>query len=127
MSAHELELRGIVRQIDRRWSLRRVQPLQSRASVLHIAAGGREDKRLILLTHSQADRLRNPHIARDEFHLLKTLNATDLPVADALYLSEASQPPFLITAFAEGSSRFQPRSLPIFVAGWPQFSMTFIG
>ena len=59
-----------------------------------------------MLTHSERDRQRNPRIARDEFQLLTTLKRAGLPVAEALYLCEGHQPPFLITAFVEGSARF---------------------
>ena len=68
--------------------------------------------RLVLLTHSAADRERNPQIAGDEFRLLKTLRAAGLPVPAALYLSETYEPPFLITSFVDGASRLDADDVP---------------
>jgi len=73
-----------------------------------------------LLTHSQADRVRNPHIARDEYRLLTTLADAGLPVPQALYLSERHRPPFLITGFVEGTtdiSAARERDFPKTLAG----------
>jgi len=114
MPVAEQDIQQIIQRIDPGWTLQNIQPLQGRASALHISTDGRKEKRLILLTHSQGDRERNPHIARDEFRLLRTLKERGLPVADALYLSEEHQPPFLITSFAEGSTRFSGGPLRAF-------------
>ena len=114
MPVAEQDIQQIIQRIGPGWTLRKIQPLQGRASLLHISTDGREEKRLVLLRHSQGDRERNPHIARDEFRLLRILKERGLPVADALYLSEAHQPPFLITSFAEGSTRFSGGPLRAF-------------
>ncbi len=104
MSQLEPYLQRIIQKIDRRWHLQGIDALTGRASLLRVSAGAKPRLRLILLTHSQHDRERNPQIARQEFQLLTTLKAAGLPVADALYLSETHQPPFLITSYVEGSS-----------------------
>lgn len=103
-----------IRKIDPSWRLQKTQPLRGRACALLVSTGAAAQKRLILLTHSQRDRERNPQIARDEFRLLENLKAAGLPVADALYLSETHQPPFLITSFVEGSSDFGDKPIPAF-------------
>lgn len=101
----EQDIRRCLRAIDPRWTLLHRQALRGRASALEVATGSEEKTRLILLTHSKRDRERNPHIARHEFQLLKALEKAGLPVPEALCLYEAHQPPFLITAFVEGSAR----------------------
>lgn len=102
----EQDIQRRVRAIDPRWTLLRIQALSGRAAALHVATRSETKTRLILLTHSQHDRQRNPHIARHEFQLLKVLTKSGLPTPDALSLCEEHQPPFLITSFVEGSARF---------------------
>lgn len=114
MILREQEIRRIIREMNPCWRLQKTTPLRGRASALHVNTGAGPHRRLILLTHSQRDRERNPHIARDEFRLLEILRDAGLPVADALHLSEAHQPPFLITSFATGSNSFGDKSLPAF-------------
>ena len=110
----EQDIRQVIRKIDPSWRLRNTQPLGGRACALHVATGAETKRRMILLTHSQRDRERNPQIARDEFRLLEILNEAGLPVPDALYLSEAHEPPFLITSFAEGSTGIGDKPMPEF-------------
>jgi len=106
MSIRKQDIQRSIRGIDPRWSLQGVQALGGRASAINVVTSGQRPVRLILLTHSQRDRARNPHIARDEYQLLTTLKRAGLPVPEALYRSEAHQLPFLITAFVEGRARF---------------------
>ncbi|MCY3867241.1 MAG: hypothetical protein OXG68_17540, partial [Chloroflexi bacterium] len=94
MTVTEQDIRQVIRKIDPGWRLHNTQPLGGRACALHVATGAETKRRMILLTHSQRDRERNPQIARDEFRLLEILNEAGLPVPDALYLSEAHEPPF---------------------------------
>lgn len=106
MTLCEQDIQRSVRAMDPSWRLLRIQALRGRASALHVATRSETQTRLILLTHSQHDRQRNPHIARHEFQLLKVLTKSGLPTPDALSLCEEHQPPFLITSFVEGSARF---------------------
>ncbi len=101
----ERDIQRSVRAIDPRWRLLSIRTLSGRASALHVATGSETETRLILLTHSQHDRERDPHIARHEFQLLKVLKETGLPTPEALFLCETHQPPFLITTFVEGSAK----------------------
>lgn len=114
MTVTEQDIRQGIRKLDPGWRLHNTQPLPGRASVLHVATGAEAITRLVLLTHSQRDRERNPQIARDEFRLLEILHEAGLPVPDALHLSETHQPPFLITSFAEGSTDIGDKPIPEF-------------
>ncbi len=108
------DLQRVVGEIDRRLSLRGVEQIGGRAYALRVSTGGQAEERLVLLTHSDADRERNPQIARDEFHLLKTLQAAGLPAPAALSLCETHEPPFLITSFVQGASRLNAENTPAF-------------
>lgn len=108
------DLQRIVCAIDSGWKLQSVEKIGGRAFALRVISRGQCLKRLVLLTHSQADRERNPQIARDEFRLLKTLQAAGLPVPAALYLGEAQAPPFLITSFVQGGSRLEAEDMRAF-------------
>lgn len=92
--------------IDSRYRLASVKPLGGRAFVVAVRTRDQAGERLILLSHSQRDRQRNPDIAWDEFRLLKRLKGAGLPVARPLYLDRDHAPPFLITAWLPGSARF---------------------
>jgi len=104
MSVSAQVLAEILSEIDPSWTLHGIRALSRRASVIDATKPRGSAERLILLTHSQADRERNPHIARQEYRLLKTLSDAPLPVPQALYLCKSHQPPFLITRFVEGSA-----------------------
>ena len=104
----------IVGAIDRRWTLQSIEPLGGRSYELRVSAGGQKAEGVVLLTHGGADRRRNPQIARDEFHLLKIVQAAGLPVPDALTLCETHEPPFLITSFVPGASRLNAEDMPAF-------------
>jgi len=97
-------LQAVARKIDPRFRLISLETLGGRARALQVSTAGADGKRLVLLTHSQSDRERNPQIARDEFRLLRTLTEAGLPVPQALYLCARHEPPFLVTAFVEGSA-----------------------
>ena len=98
------ELSHIVRRIDPDWTLQSEMPLRRRTSALEILTDEQTSERLILLSHSERDRDRNPDIARDEFRLLRILTEAGLPVPQPLYLCETHHPPFLITSYERGSS-----------------------
>ena len=99
--------------INSRWTLQGRQPLSSRACLLRVGCKESPEK-LVLLTHSQADRARNPAIARQEFQLLKTLATSKLPVAEPLALAADHEPPFLITTFLSGAPRIHPQDPPAY-------------
>ena len=92
-------------QIDPGFRLESVRQLSGRACLLMVAPGEQAPERLILLSHSPADRLRNPDIARDEFRLLHTLKRCGLPVAQPLHLAHDHAPPYFIATYIPGSPR----------------------
>ncbi len=99
-------LERALRHIDPAWTLQGTQALSRRAMALDVSGLADSRIRLVLLTHSADDRRRNPDIARDEFRLLRCLRRTGLPVARPLHLEPNQTPPFFITTFVAGCSRF---------------------
>ncbi len=105
-------LSQVLHAINPGWALHDVQKLGGRASALDCCTGAGSHARLILLTHSERDRERNPQIARDEFRLLESLRCAGLPVAKALQLEAAHDPPFLVTTYLPGTPKFSAADLP---------------
>ncbi len=98
-------LASALAQISPGYTLESARALSGRAHLLVVSAREGGTAQLALLTHSPADRLRNPEIARDEFRLLETLSTAGLSVAQPLYLAEDHAPPFFIAAWLPGSPR----------------------
>ncbi len=92
-------------QIDPGYTLVSVRPLSRRAQLLVVSARDQATEPLALLSHSPADRLGNPDIARDEFRLLTTLRQGELAVAQPLYLALDHAPPYFIVSWLPGSPR----------------------
>ncbi|WP_028612334.1 phosphotransferase family protein [Paenibacillus harenae] len=68
-------------------------------------------KKLIVRRHGAADLARNPHVAADEFHLLKRLHAAGLPVPEPYAADESGgilPSPYVVIAFIEGREDFAP-------------------
>ena len=107
-------IQASLRAINPGWRLRAARPLGGRAYKLLIGVEAGGAASLILLSHSGADRRRNPQIARDEFRLLGQLRQAGLPVARPLRLDERHDPPFLITECIAGSQRFAPDDVSSF-------------
>lgn len=94
-----------LRAIDADWKLAHTNPLGRRTTALQISAAEGTKRELVLLTHGERDRGRNPHIARDEFRLLAALQNSALPTAQPLHLETAHEPPFFILARLPGTTQ----------------------
>ncbi len=103
-----------LRHIDPGWTLQRILPLSRRAFLLQVNGSELETSQLVLLSHSETDRERNPDIARDEHRLLAALEGAGLPVARPLYLEQYHEPPFLVTSYIAASPRFSADNLLAF-------------
>jgi len=105
MEISRKHLQHALAQIDASFRLESVRPLSGRAFLLDVSTREQATERLVLLSHSPADRLRNPDIACDEFRLLHTLKRAGLPVAQPLYLAHDHAPPYFISRYIAGSPR----------------------
>ncbi|MYD09434.1 MAG: phosphotransferase [Chloroflexi bacterium] len=100
--------------IDSRYRLNGVRQLSGRALLVVVSAGDGASERLIALSHSVADRKRNPDIARAEYRLLATLRRAGLAVAQPLHLAVDHEPPYFITSFIAGAPRYSAQDGPAF-------------
>ena len=75
--------------------------------------------RLVVRRHGDADRERNPHVARDEFNLLRIAQAHGLAVPEPYHLDESRDlfpTPVLVTEFVEGDTELAPSDLADYVS-----------
>ena len=101
-----------LRHIDPCYALVGLHRLSKRAFAVTVSTSDRTTKGLVLLTHSEADRLRNADIARDEYCLLEALRGAGLPVAEPLVLDRDHAPPFFLSSRLPGSARFAADDRP---------------
>ncbi|MEI0738609.1 phosphotransferase [Paenibacillus sp. JTLBN-2024] len=70
-------------------------------------------RKLLARRHGEADRSRNPHIAREEYKLLQQLTAAGLPVPKPhAVLSSFGDAPLIVTEFVEGESILSLDQIP---------------
>ncbi len=122
-----------LRAIDADWKLAQTHPHSRRATRLHIREADGTDRELVLLTHGERDRKRNPHIARDEFRLLAALQKSRLPTAQPLHLDTEHEPPFFVLTHLPGAvqSAAKPHRLAeilhaIHTVDWRRLQLGFL-
>lgn len=122
-----------LRAINADWKLAQTKSQSRRTTTLHISAADGTARELVLLTHSERDRQRNPHIARDEFRLLAALQKSNLPTALPLRLDATHEPPFFILARLPGAvqSAAKPQALAatlqaIHTVDWRRLDLGFL-
>ena len=100
----------LVRHIDRDARLIRAWPLEGGVSAevtaLEIEAGGGAVTKVVVRRHGPRDLAANPHVAAEEFKLLRTLRARGLAVPAPRHLDESGDifpSPVLVVDFVEGT------------------------
>lgn len=76
-------------------------------------------RRVVVRRHGEADRGRNPRIARDEFALLELVRSHGVPAPEPLYLDEAGAllpTPFLVVDFVDGATDVAPADVCAYAA-----------
>jgi aminoglycoside phosphotransferase (APT) family kinase protein len=71
-------------------------------------------KRMVVRRHGNVDLERNPHIAADEFKLLRILRSHGLPVPAPYLLDQSGEvfsTPYLVVEYIEGEPEFAPPNL----------------
>lgn len=101
-------------QIDSSYKFESARRLSGRALLIVVNTGDGATDRLIALSHSAADRMRNPGIARDEFRLLAALRGAGMAVAQPLHLALDHAPPYFIAARIPGRPRYCAEDQPAF-------------
>jgi aminoglycoside phosphotransferase (APT) family kinase protein len=92
--------------------------VSAEATGLEVASADGLTMKLVVRRHGEADRRRNPHIARDEFRLLETLHAARLAVPRPIFLDvsrDISDVPYLVMEYVEGDVDFSPTDLPVYL------------
>ena len=91
--------------------------ISARVFLLEVSLPGGLHK-WVLRQYGQADLAGNPHIARDEFHLLQTLHQQSLPTALPVAFFETSEHPLtpcLILEYLPGETVFAPQNPNFFL------------
>lgn len=111
-------LRQLVQRIEPAGKLLRTWPLaggvSAEVTVLEIARGSGAVSKLIVRRHGEADRARNPDIARDEYALLQLLHSRGLPVPRPVLVDESGDlfpTPVLVVEYVEGETVSAPADL----------------
>lgn len=122
-----------LRAIDADWKLAHTKSLSRRSTALRIRGTGGAERELLLQTHGELDRQRNPQIARDEFRLLSALQQTTLPIAQPLRLEAGQAPPFFIVERLPGriQAAAKPQALAetlqaIHAVDWRRLGLDFL-
>ncbi|SEN32041.1 phosphotransferase family protein [Lihuaxuella thermophila] len=77
-----------------------------------------QKKKMVVRRHGETDMKRNPHIAADEYKLLKMLQSAGLPVPKPYYLEpsgEVISTPCIVIEFIEGKTEFKPTHLDDYI------------
>nr|WP_306813140.1 phosphotransferase [Paenibacillus soyae] len=78
---------------------------------MEVSSPGGAASRYVMRRHGEADRKRDPHIARHEFKLLKLLHSRGVRVAEPVMADESGElfpEPYIVAAFVEGETAFEP-------------------
>lgn len=116
-------LRQVVQRIDPGATLRRAWSLtggvSAQVTAIEIERPDGQTTKLIVRRHGEADRGRNPHIARDEYALLQIAQSHGLAAPKPYLLDESCElfsTPYLVIAFIDGDTEFAPSDLAGYVA-----------
>jgi aminoglycoside phosphotransferase (APT) family kinase protein len=92
--------------------------VSAQMTVLEVALPDGQKIKMIVRQHGEVDRQHNPHIAADEFKLLRGLRAAGLPVPTPYHLDlsgEIFSTPYLVAEYVEGMPEFSPAYLADFI------------
>ena len=93
----------------RAWSL--TGGVSAETTALEIATHGGGVRRMVVHRHEPAKLRKRPHLAREEFELLKALHSGGMPVPQPLHVDETGEilpTPYLVLAYVE-AAEFSPR------------------
>ena len=96
----------------RTWQLK--GGISARMTVLEIEGPDSQTRKMIVRQHGARDLERNPHIAADEFKLLRILQSAGLAVPAPYHLDQSGQifsTPYLVLEYIEGRPEFAPSDL----------------
>jgi aminoglycoside phosphotransferase (APT) family kinase protein len=116
------KFKELVQRIDPRYQLLRTWSLKGGVSAqvtrLEILCPDGETKKWIVRQHGERDRQSNPHIATDEFKLLKILQSAGVVAPTPVHLDESGvifSTPMIVIEHIEGETEFAPSNLADFL------------
>jgi aminoglycoside phosphotransferase (APT) family kinase protein len=116
------KIEAVVRRINARGELVRTWALEGGVSAQVIGFEIRlpegQTRKMLLRRHGVIDLKNNPHIAADEFKLLRIVQAAGIAVPTAYYLDESGSifpTPYLVVEYIEGKTEFAPANLEDFM------------
>lgn len=119
-SQYDEQLQRVARRIEPRGTLLRAWPLTGGVSAqvmaLEIERPGGQPLRAIVRQHGPADLRRNPHIAADEFRLLRLLREHGLAAPEPYHYDESGAllpSPYIAIEYVEGSTELPPGEGPV--------------
>ena len=120
--ASEQELfETLVKSIEPRGKLLRAWKLEggvsARVTALEVQLPDGQKKKMVARQHGGADLEKNPHVARNEFTLLKILETAGLPAPKSYYFDEVGNifsTPCVVVEFIEGKTENNPTNLTDF-------------
>jgi len=105
----------VVQRIDPAYKLRRAWTLMggvsAQVTALEVERGDGRIQKLIVRQHGAVDLAHNPHIATDEYKLLRQLHACGMPVPMAYDYDESGTimpSPYVVMEYIEGETDFAP-------------------
>ena len=110
--------REIGRRIEPQGTLLHVRDLaggvSARVTMLDVARSDGSTLKLVVREHGAVDRQRNPHIARDEFHLLQIVRRHGVAAPAPYHYDETCTllpTPYVVAAYVDGQTDFAPPDL----------------
>jgi len=112
----------LARKVAPQSALLRAWPLHggvsAQVTALEIRRADGHIQRLIVRQHGAVDLARNPHVAADEFALLRMLRASGLPTPTPYYLDQSGElfaTPVVVIEYIEGEPEFAPADRADFI------------
>jgi aminoglycoside phosphotransferase (APT) family kinase protein len=100
-------------QLLRAWAL--TGGVSAQVTALEIKTADGETKKMVVRRHGPADLAENPHVARDEFHLLTILQKRGIQAPKPFALDTSGEifsAPYLVIEFIEGQPDFSQADIP---------------
>lgn len=112
------QLERVARRVEPQGTLLRAWPLQggvsAQVTALEVSLPDGQTKKLVIRRHGAVDLKRNPHVAADEFKLLRILQGAGIAVPAPYHLDQSGEDiatPYVVVEYVEGQPDFSPSDL----------------
>ncbi|MBH5319680.1 phosphotransferase [Paenibacillus sp. GSMTC-2017] len=108
----------IVTKIDPRGNLLRFWHMSggvsAQVTAIEMTTSENQRRKLIVRRHGEVDRKRDPHIANNEYQLLRLLSAQGIALAEPYFVDDSGEiftDPYIVMAFVDGETDFNPQQV----------------